>query len=147
MPITITCLSKEFHAKKVLEDVTTSLPSNDITVIIGKNGSGKSTLLNCIGGLLTFESGKIDVEISATPVKYNLEYGNQIRIPKDSRIKIGHIFQQKVLWNHLSVFANIVHPLTKVHKLSKQAAIERAKKYLNLLDLEESLYKKYPTQL
>ncbi len=148
MPITITSLSKEFQAsKKVLENVTTILPSNDITVIIGQNGSGKSTLLNCIGGLLTFESGKIEVEIVSTPVKYNLEYGNQIHVPKNSRIKIGHIFQQKVLWNHLSVIANIIHPLTKVHKLPKQAAVERAEKYLNLLEIKKELFKKYPSQL
>lgn len=148
MPISITSLSKKFSAsKKVLENVTTVLPSNDITVIVGKNGSGKSTLLNCIGGLLTFESGKIEVEILYTPVNYNLEYGSSIHIPKDSRIKIGHIFQQKELWNHFSVIENILHPLTKVLKLPNHVATERAQKYLNLLKLENSLYKKFPSQL
>lgn len=147
MPINITSLSKEFQSsKKVLADVTTELPSNDISVIIGKNGSGKSTLLNCIGGLLTFENGKIQIDIPQA-MNFNLESGNRIIIPKDSRIKIGHIFQQKVLWNHLSIIDNIVHPLTKVHRVPKEQAVERAKQYLNLLKVEESLYKKYPSQL
>jgi ABC-type polar amino acid transport system ATPase subunit len=146
MPINISNLSKEFRTSgRVLTDVTTTFESEDITVIIGKNGSGKSTLLNCIAGLLPFEQGNINVE--TLNMEYSLANGNQNQIPKDSRKKIGYIFQQKALWQHLTAIKNITHPLRKVHGISEQEAIQRAQKYLDILKLEQIHYKKYPNEL
>jgi ABC-type polar amino acid transport system ATPase subunit len=155
MSIQISKLLKEFpdgshlstprSSKKVLNIGSTSLRENEITVIIGRNGSGKTTLLNCIGGLLPFEEGTIEVNISG--INYNLESGNRLSIPREARTKIGYIFQQKALWNHLSALDNIVHPLTKVHKLARKDAVERAKHYLNLLGVKEEKHDEYPSQL
>jgi ABC-type polar amino acid transport system ATPase subunit len=146
MAINISNLSKEFLAtKKVLTDITTSFPSGEIAVVIGKNGSGKSTLLNCVAGLLPFEHGTIEVEIKG--VKYSLGSDNQPLIPSDSRKKIGYIFQQKALWQHLTVIKNIVHPLTKVHKLSLKEASLIAAEYLELLKLGKEHHNKYPNEL
>src|SRR5947208_3095491 len=104
MSIRITGLSKAFQPpEKVLDCDAAYFPSNETTVIVGKNGSGKSTLLNCIGGLLPFESGTIAVDIPGSAVKYTLEGNRPGAMPRQARLKIGHIFQQKVLWNHLSV--------------------------------------------
>lgn len=146
MAINISNLSKEFQAPtKVLTDITTSFPSGEIAVVIGKNGSGKSTLLNCVAGLLPFEQGTIAVEIQG--VKYDLGIDNQNPIPVDSRKKIGYIFQQKALWQHLTVIKNIVHPLTKVHKLSQKDALLKAAEYLELLKLGKEHHNKYPNEL
>jgi ABC-type polar amino acid transport system ATPase subunit len=146
MPINISNLSKEFKPPlKVLTGITTSFPSGDISVVIGENGSGKSTLLNCVAGLLPFEQGIIEVEFS--DVKYNLNTENPNLIPIDIRKRIGYIFQQKALWQHLTVIQNLTHPLTRVHKLSQKQASLKAEEYFELLKLEKAHFDKYPNEL
>lgn len=146
MAISISKLVKEFGGpKKALSDVTYSFPSQDITVVIGTNGSGKSTLLNCVVGLLPFEEGKIEAELGN--VRYELGTYNSLRIPPATRKHIGYIFQQKALWQHLSVIENLVHPLLKVHKLSPKQALQRAQEYFELIELKKDYYNKFPNEL
>lgn len=55
----------------VFSDINFSLEKGEIFTILGPNGVGKSTLLNCLGNLLTLESGKIFVdgnEMSKIPI-------------------------------------------------------------------------------
>ena len=52
-------VTKKFKNISVLEGVSLSIPSREITAIVGKNGSGKSTLLKMIGGLTKPDSGQI----------------------------------------------------------------------------------------
>ncbi|WP_397538949.1 ABC transporter ATP-binding protein [Rummeliibacillus pycnus] len=52
-------VTKSFKNKSVLEGVSISIPSSQVTAIVGKNGSGKSTLLKMIGGLTKPDSGQI----------------------------------------------------------------------------------------
>ncbi|HWI48780.1 MAG TPA: ABC transporter ATP-binding protein [Rummeliibacillus sp.] len=52
-------VTKSFKNKSVLEGVSLSIPSSQVTAIVGKNGSGKSTLLKMIGGLTKPDSGQI----------------------------------------------------------------------------------------
>lgn len=147
MPITIANLSKEFRGqpRKALKGISHEIPDQDITVIIGTNGSGKSTLLNCVIGLLPFEQGRIEVE--STCVKYELGSDNTNGIPIDIRKHIGYMFQQKALWQHLTVLQNLLHPLTRVHKLSYPQALERAKEYLELLKVNQDYYNRFPSEL
>ncbi len=50
---------KSFGKKKVLKDVTLSLPSGKIIGLLGKNGAGKSTLIKLFNDLLTLDRGEI----------------------------------------------------------------------------------------
>lgn len=43
----------------ILDNVSLSIPPNNVTAIVGKNGSGKSTLLKMIGGIIKPDSGQI----------------------------------------------------------------------------------------
>lgn len=45
--------------KKVLKNVSMSIPDQKVTVILGPNGCGKSTLLKVLCGILTAESGSV----------------------------------------------------------------------------------------
>lgn len=47
----ITNLSKTYGRKRVIDDVTLSIPSTGIHVIGGANGNGKTTLFKCLAGL------------------------------------------------------------------------------------------------
>ncbi|HJF31178.1 MAG TPA: ABC transporter ATP-binding protein [Sporosarcina psychrophila] len=93
-------VTKSFKNKLVLERVSLSIPSNQVTAIIGKNGSGKSTLLKIIGGLTKPDSGQvllrngesvrigyvpevIPAVIPFTPVEYLTHMGAIRGLPKE----------------------------------------------------------------
>ena len=61
-----------YEDKKILSDVSVTLPQGKISVILGSNGCGKSTLLKTLARLLKPESGEIYLDgksIHRTPSK------------------------------------------------------------------------------
>jgi ABC-2 type transport system ATP-binding protein len=54
----ISNITKSFGRKKVLDDVSLSIPYGSIVGILGLNGEGKSTIFNIIAGFLDY-SGEI----------------------------------------------------------------------------------------
>lgn len=48
-------------AKKVLKEASLQLKAGEILSILGPNGAGKTTLLNCMAGLLSVDSGTIQI--------------------------------------------------------------------------------------
>jgi iron complex transport system ATP-binding protein len=59
-----------YSSKKILHDVSISIPQGNVVALIGPNGSGKSTLLRCLAGILAVP--KKTVYINGLPVeKYN----------------------------------------------------------------------------
>ena len=53
---------KSFGRKKVLDGVTLDVKKGESLVIIGGSGTGKSVTIKCIQGLLTPESGSIEID-------------------------------------------------------------------------------------
>lgn len=48
-------ISLSIGRKKILDNISFSLPERGITVLVGRNGSGKSTLLSCVNGRHAYE--------------------------------------------------------------------------------------------
>ncbi len=97
-----------------------SIPAFDVTqgekvAVIGPSGSGKTTLLNLIAGILTPDTGSIQVnKISVS------ELNDAAR--RDFRIThVGFVFQDFELLDYLNVKDNILHPyrITGALKLEK----------------------------
>ena len=59
----LTCkgLSKSYGSRRVLENVNMCIPSGKIIGLLGPNGCGKSTFLKLVTGLLTLDSGEIEI--------------------------------------------------------------------------------------
>lgn len=55
-------ISKKYHDTFVLQDITTSLPTEKIIAFIGSNGAGKSTALNIISRLLDSTKGSVLID-------------------------------------------------------------------------------------
>lgn len=55
-------LSAGYRERRILQDVSLTLPDGCVTVLIGPNGSGKSTLLKVMAGLLPAEDGELTVD-------------------------------------------------------------------------------------
>ena len=90
--------SNELH---VINNVSLELPEKGFVTILGKSGSGKTTLLNVIGGLDTFNDGKIIYEEEAF-AKYKM--GD---IDKYRSKNIGYIFQNYLVMPEETVFENV----------------------------------------
>ncbi len=51
-----------YDNKTILQDVSVTIPSNKISIIIGANGCGKSTLLKTLARLITPTSGQVTLD-------------------------------------------------------------------------------------
>lgn len=129
-------ISKSFKKIKVLDKFSLSVEEGEIISILGPSGVGKSTLLRCINGLEKIDSGEIIID------------GNKIKnkISKQSNLDIGLVFQDYNLFPQYSVMQNITLTLTKVLKMKKQEAIEKAKELLLQMDLLDKV-NSYPYEL
>lgn len=57
--LTISHLKKQFGSKKVIDDLSFSIPEHSIFGFVGQNGAGKTTTMKMILGLLPIDSGEI----------------------------------------------------------------------------------------
>ncbi len=69
--------------------------------LFGRSGSGKTTLINCLAGIATPDKGRI--AINGT-LLFDSERG--INLPPEKR-RIGYVFQDALLFPHLSVERNL----------------------------------------
>src|SRR5512136_1665116 len=132
-------IHKRYGDQEVLRGVSLELDRGDIKVIIGPSGSGKSTLLHCINFLVSFEKGRVwlhDREIDPTNKPELYAY----------RQKVGMIFQDFNLFDHLTALDNVQIGLVRVKRISKRAARERALAELARVGLADHAAK-YPAEL
>lgn len=111
---------------KALDGVDFTVEEGEFVAIVGTSGSGKSTLLHMIGGLDRPTGGKVEVA------------GKEIFTLKDDELtifrrrKIGFIFQSYNLVPVLSVYENIVLPITLDGNKIDQAHIDNIVETLGL---------------
>jgi len=129
-------ISKSFNKIKILDKFSLNVEEGEIVSIIGPSGIGKSTLLRCINGLEKIDSGEIIINNSKIKNK----------ISKQINLDVGLVFQDYNLFPQYSVIENITLTLTKVLKIKKQEAIEKAKELLLQMDLLDKI-DSYPYEL
>jgi D-methionine transport system ATP-binding protein len=140
--ITIQGVSKSFTTSDgkvhALKNITLEIAEGDIFGVIGFSGAGKSTLIRCLNRLEEPDSGIIRIggrEITSLDKR-------QLR---ETRKRIGMIFQHFNLFDSKTVFENIAFPL-EVAGLPKQQIKERVRQLLELVELTEKT-NAYPSHL
>ena len=97
---------KSFGSLEVLKGVSIDVEKGEGVVFIGPSGSGKSTLLQCINGLESIQTGRIEVD------------GTDVFAPQTDlnllRRRIGIVFQQYNVFPHLTALGNVTLALRKV---------------------------------
>lgn len=129
---------KSFGSVEVLKGISFDVQPQEVVVLIGPSGTGKSTLLQCINLLTRPTQGKIwleDQEITAPGTDVD-------RV----RQRIGMVFQEFNLFNHLTALGNIMVGLTKVLGLNPDEARKKALWELERVGLSAHA-DKYPAQL
>ncbi|MBM7871445.1 polar amino acid transport system ATP-binding protein [Clostridium pascui] len=105
------------------------IKKGEIVAIIGPSGSGKSTLLRCMNLLETPTSGKIFIdEVDITDKDTDIMAIRQ---------RVGMVFQHFNLFPHMTVMENMIYAPTKVKKMSKSEAEDKAMKLLSQVGLSE----------
>lgn len=129
---------KKYYGKgetrvKALDGVDLDIERGKFTAIIGTSGSGKSTLLNMLGGLDTPSEGSIkvgDTELASL----GSEEATIFR-----RKQIGFIFQNYNLVPVLSVWENIIFPISLDGRKPDRKFIMQVVKLLGLEKKMDSL--------
>lgn len=133
-------LRKSFGNQVVLKDVSLTLHEKENLVVVGKSGTGKSVLIKCIVGLLTKDSGTINVfdkDLSALS-------GKEFSL---LRQKIGFLFQSGALYDSMTVKQNLEFPLRRIRKdLTEKQIGEKVMEVLENVGLADTL-NKMPSQL
>lgn len=122
-------LSKKFHQKVVLDDLSLSVGKGQIATLLGSSGVGKSTLLRVLNNLETLDAGQILLD------------GKQLDLNQVNKIhKIGMVFQQFNLFEHLTVIQNITLALEQVEGQSKAEAQKVAMNLLQKYGLQDKAH-------
>ncbi len=120
----------------VLQNLNLHIPAGQITVFVGPSGCGKTTSLRMINRMVEPNSGTITID------GVNVHEKN----PYELRRGIGYVMQQGGLMPHRTVAQNIA-TVPRLLGASRKEAQARALELLNVVGLDSSYAKRYPSQL
>ena len=119
----VTNLWKSFgNTESVLQGLGFAQERGEILCLLGASGCGKTTVLQILAGLMQADSGRV-----------RLGGRDQDGIPVHAR-RIGYVFQDHVLFPHLSVRRNVEYGLRMLKWPSRQRD-RRVHEMLELVDL------------
>lgn len=113
-------LSVDLGGVRVLDGVDLDVGAHEVVVLLGPSGAGKSTLLRAVAGLVVPASGTVAWD--------SVDLGD---VPPHLR-RIGLVFQDAVLFPHLTVAGNVGYGLPSLTVSERTARVEEL---LALVDL------------
>ncbi len=114
----------------VLNNISLSINSNEITVIVGASGTGKSTLLHILSGLDTPDSGEVIID------NKNIFKMSEDEIAKFRNRSIGFVYQFHHLLPEFTAAENIA--IAKmINGTSYKEAMKKSNELLDIVGLKE----------
>lgn len=135
--LVLTSVHRKFDGLVVVEDLSLTIRSGEIFVLLGPSGCGKSTTLQLVNRLLELDGGTISLE------------GTDIKAidPVELRRSIGYVIQQIGLFPHRTVAENI-GTVCNLLGWSRDRTSDRVNEMLRLVDLDPNIYAdRYPHEL
>ena len=124
MSINVRGVGKQFGDFVALKNIDLTIPSGQLTALLGPSGGGKSTLLRIIAGLELSDTGTVEIE------------GNDAtRLPAQKR-NVGFVFQHYAAFRHMTVAGNVGYGL-KIRKKSKREIAAKVDELLALVHLSQ----------
>lgn len=122
-------VTKKYKNINVLDNVTMTIKRGQIYGLIGLNGAGKSTLMRIITGLVSEDSGS--VELFGEHEKDKIEH---------SRKRIGAIIETPALYENKTVYENIY--INRIQKgIPGEDCIEKVLNMVGLNDIKDKKIK------
>jgi ABC-type polar amino acid transport system ATPase subunit len=145
--VRVESLEKFYGANHVLRGVDLEVREREAVMFIGRSGSGKTTLLRCINFLEEPTAGFVEIDgmrLEADPLRGRTrQREEQIR---QLRLRAGMLFQDFNLFPHMTALENCIEAPTQVLGIDRDAAAQRADKYLELVGLLDKR-DEYPSRL
>ena len=123
---------------KVLKDINFTFEDGKTYAIIGSSGGGKSTFIRCLNMLEEPTAGKVIMD----DVVVNDPKTNLAKV----REKMGMVFQNFNLFEHMTARKNVAYALIKVKKMKQDEADKKAVQLLNDVGMGHRV-DSYPHQL
>jgi sulfate/thiosulfate transport system ATP-binding protein len=133
MSIDISGVNKRFGDFVALDDVNLTIPTGQLTALLGPSGGGKSTLLRIIAGLENADSGTVTIEGTEAT-----------HLPAQKR-NVGFVFQHYAAFKHMSVAKNVAFGL-EIRKRPKAEVKQKVDELLSLVHLSQFAHR-LPSQL
>ncbi|BBO86493.1 hypothetical protein DSCO28_70590 [Desulfosarcina ovata subsp. sediminis] len=128
----MTAIRLEKVSVRGVRAVDLSVSDGELFVLLGPSGAGKSTLLQVVAGLLPYR-GRVFFDDDCID-----------RLPPHKR-KVGYLFQDLLLFPHLTVRQNLSIAMTHL-KLDRQTKNEKIDELLSLFGIA-GLAGRYPIQM
>ena len=125
-------LTKTYGTTRALDHVGIAIPAGQSVAVMGPSGSGKTTLLHCLSGILSTDSGSIELGLPDRVV--NVESLSNESRAQLRRQSLGFVFQQGMLVPELTAVENTALPLM-LNGASRSQAIGYAAQWLNSMGL------------
>ena len=119
-------ISLTLNKLNIIKDISFSLNKNEVISIVGPSGAGKSTILRIIAGLIKPSEGYVYFSNKLISSSKNI-------IPTGQR-NIALMFQEDVLFPHLTVYKNISFGIENKSNTKKDKIVEHYLKQFSLLE-------------
>jgi putative spermidine/putrescine transport system ATP-binding protein len=126
-------LQKSFGSVVAVDEVNLTTKPGEFVTLLGPSGSGKTTTLNLIAGFLTPTRGEILLD------------GRELSGLPPHKRDIGVVFQNYLLFPHMTAFDNVAFPLRRRRRPADEIRV-RVEGALELVGLR-GLGHRYPAEL
>ena len=127
----VVSLTRLIGGRRVVDDVTLEVRERELLTLVGPSGCGKSTLLRLIAGLEPPSSGAITLG------------GLDVTDVAPDRRRIGLVFQEHALFQHMTVGRNVAFGLRSIDRRRRAARVDEMLELVRL----PGTSRRYPYQL
>ncbi|MEK7264825.1 MAG: ABC transporter ATP-binding protein [Pseudomonadota bacterium] len=135
MSLVLRDIRHSYGSGAVVDGASLEAGPGEIIALFGPSGCGKTTLLRVAAGLERLQEGSVDLD-GATLAN------SQMHVPPEQR-PIGFVFQEYILFPHLTVRKNIAFGLGKLAPAERETRIDAELKAVELTGFGD----RYPHQL
>ena len=130
-------VSKTFHGKKIIDDISFQIPDGEFVVLLGESGCGKTTTLKMINKLILPSDGTVEIN------GRDISHMDTIAL----RRRMGYVIQQIGLFPHMTIRENI-EIIARMKSKDKDRMEENAIRLMNMVNLDPATFMDaYPSEM